>query len=386
MRLGQQNKETDMALLMDSSPRLTGTTAQEAASPSRATLQQRLRRAKSAYTTRRVDLSSADLLITAGRAPRAGDLVLARVSEIGQHARLELRDGRRARLHPGDEVVVCYGARYAPDQFESVLPEDLGGCDLVAAGGVASRMLCRHRRMRAPTALEPVGLLAGADGEPLNIACWSLPTRRCAEGARPPVLAVLGTSMNSGKTTTAESLVRGFGQRGLEVAAAKVTGTGAGGDRWCVKDAGAHPVLDFTDAGVPSTFGLDLPALERVMHTLVATLADGSPDVIVLEVADGLCQRETAALLRGDAFRELVDGIVFAAGEALGARAGVEELARIGCPVLAVSGLITASPLASREAASVTGLPVAPNADIAAGVWLPDLAALAPGRRQRAAA
>jgi hypothetical protein len=375
-----------MALLTDTTPRLQGTTAREAALPQRSKLQERLRRAKSAYTTRRVDLAAAASLIPAGRAPRAGDLVLARVTEIGQHARLELRDGRRARLHPGDDVVVCYGARYAPDQFESALPEDLGGCDLVAAGGMASRMLCRHRRMRAPTALEPVGLVAGADGEPMNLADWALPARRCADATRPSVLAVLGTSMNSGKTTTAESLVRGFGQRGLRTAAAKVTGTGAGGDRWCVADAGAHPVLDFTDAGVPSTFGLELPVLERVMHTLVAALSEATPDVIVLEVADGLCQQETAALLRGEAFRALVDGIVFAAGEALGARAGVEELARVGCPALAVSGLVTASPLASREAASVTGLPVVPNADIAAGVWLPDLAALSTRSRQRAAA
>ena len=374
-----------MALLTDTTPRLHAIDALEHPARTRSTLQERLGRAKAAYTTRRVDLAEAHGLITEGRAPRAGDVVLARVTDIGQHPRIELRDGRRARLHPGDEVVVCYGARYAPDQFESELPGDLEDCDLVAAGGIASRMRCRHKRMKAPTALEPVGLLAGADGEPLNLARFALPARRAAEG-RPPVLAVLGTSMNSGKTTTAESLVRGYGQRGLRVAAAKVTGTGAGGDRWCVTDAGAAAVLDFTDAGVPSTFGLAPDAVEAVLHTLVATLADARPDVIVLEVADGLCQRETAALLTSTAFRDVVDGVLFAAGEALGASAGVSELARLGCPALAVSGLITASPLASREAEGVTGVPVVPNAEIAAGLWLPDLRALADARGARAAA
>jgi len=374
-----------MALLTDTTPRLHATGTHEHPARTRATLQERLGRAKAAYTTRRVDLTAAVGLIADDRAPRSGDLVLARVTDIGQHPRIELRDGRRARLHPGDEVVVCYGARYAPDQFESELPGDLGECDLVAGGGIASRMRCRHKRMKAPTALAPVGLLARADGEPLNLSRFALPARRAGH-RRPAVIAVLGTSMNSGKTTTAESLVRGYGQRGLRVAAAKVTGTGSGGDRWCVADAGAVAVLDFTDAGVPSTFGLDPDAVQSVLHTLVAHLEDARPDVIVVEVADGLCQRETAALLACAAFREVVDGVMFAAGEALGAKAGVGELARLGCPALAVSGLITASPLASREAEEVTGVAVVPNADIAAGLWLPDLEALVRARAGCAAA
>jgi len=374
-----------MALLTDTTPRLNASRAQDCLAHTRTTLQERLGRAKAAYTTRRVDLGAAVDLITEGRAPRAGDLVLARVTALGQHQRIELHSGRRAALHPGDEVVVCYGARYAPDQFESMLPDDLGDCDLVAGGGIASRTRCRHKRMKAPTALAPVGLLAGADGEPLNLAQWALPPRRAGHD-RPPVLAVLGTSMNSGKTTTAQSLVRGYGQRGLRVAAAKVTGTGSGGDRWSVTDAGAFPVLDFTDAGVPSTFGLAPEAVECVLHTLVAALSDARPDVIVLEVADGLCQRETAALIASEAFRALVDGVLFAAGEALGARAGVEELTRAGFTPLAVSGLITASPLASREAAGLTGVAVVPNAEIAAGVWLPDLEALGSTGSVRAAA
>jgi hypothetical protein len=362
-----------MALRTDTTPKLYGDRSELRSFK----IQERVARAKAAYTTRRADLSQAVSLVCGESTPRAGDLVLARVQSLGQHPRLELRDGRRARLHVGDEVVVCYGARYAPDQFESFVPRDLGACHLVAAGGVASNMASRHRRMKAPTALQPLGLLADVNGEVLNLERYAL-APRSVQPARPPVLAVLGTSMNSGKTTTAESLVRGFGQRGRQVAAAKVTGTGAGGDRWSVLDAGAHPVLDFTDAGVPSTFGVDTPRLEAIVRTLVATLADAGPDVIVLEVADGLCQQETAALLASPVFRELVDAVVFAAGEALGAKAGVEELARLGIPVLAVSGLITASPLATREAESAAGIAVIPNADISAGLWVPDLAALGP--------
>ena len=341
----------------------------------------RLAATKIAYAARLLDLHAVAAVDAARRVPRAGDFVLARVHSLGHHERLELASGRRAQLHVGDEVIVCYGSRYAPDQFEAIVPADLDACDLVAAGGVASRTHSRHQRMKAPTVLQPAGLLCDASGAVLNLERFGLPVRSAAP-VRPPVVAVVGTSMNSGKTTTVRSLVRGFVQRGLRVAAAKVTGTGAGGDRWSAADAGAFPVLDFTDAGVPSTFGLPLRRVESLFTTLVAHLADTSPEVIVLEVADGLFQRETAALLESRAFRDTVDAIAFAAGEALGAKAGIDMLQARKHRVVAVSGLITASPLASREAAQAVSVPVVPVGEIAAGLWLPDVLH---SRRSRAA-
>ncbi|CAN5548791.1 hypothetical protein BH18ACT3_BH18ACT3_16550 [soil metagenome] len=61
---------------------------------------------KAAYTTRHVRLESACSVELADR-PETGDLVLARVTELGQHYRLELPDGRRATLYEGDEIVVA---------------------------------------------------------------------------------------------------------------------------------------------------------------------------------------------------------------------------------------------------------------------------------------
>src|SRR5688572_21645868 len=67
----------------------------------------RLQPAKAAFTTRRVP--AADLAhLVSDRAPRAGDLVLAVVETIGQHDGLQLCSGRRAHIHEGDEVLVCY--------------------------------------------------------------------------------------------------------------------------------------------------------------------------------------------------------------------------------------------------------------------------------------
>lgn len=327
--------------------------------------------AKRAFTTRRVDLDMATRLRSDLR-PRAGDLVLARVVQLGQHQKLESPQGRRAQLYEGDEIIVSYGERYAPDQFEAVVPEDLSPCDLVAGGGVAGKVLSRHAKIRAATRIEPVGLLADDGGKVLNLAKFGLP-RLTAKAALPPVVAVVGTSMNAGKTTAAAGLIHGLSRAGLAVAATKVTGTGSGGDLWTMLDAGARSVLDFTDHGHASTAGLGHDRIESVALSLIAHCAAEKPDVIVVEVADGLLQRETGALLRSPRMRDVLHGVLFAAGDAMGAVAGHQWLVETGHRVLGVSGLLSASPLAQREAEAALGRQVLSLADLRDAITAPKI-------------
>ena len=318
----------------------------------------RLGRAKVAYSVRRVPLPAIETLITGEIKPRPGDLVLARVDRLGQHPRLELVTGRRATLYAGDEIVVCYGNRYAPDQFESRVPDHLGSCHLVAGGGVASQMLSKHQRVRRPTSITPIGLLGDHQSRPINLADWALVPQVGGRKSGPFTVAVVGTAMNAGKTTAAAHLIRGLSISGLKVAACKVTGTGSGCDPWLMLDSGATAVVDFTDAGYASTFGVPLAELVSIVTTLTGHLAAEGVDAIVMEVADGLVQAETAALLQSAVFARAVDGVIFAANDAMGAKCGIEWLGRYGMPVLGVSGTLTASPLARHEAELVTGLPV----------------------------
>ena len=312
--------------------------------------QARIDAAKRAFTTRRVEFAGRCRLL-ANAIPCAGDLVLARIEKLGNHQKLETPHGRRAQLYEGDEIIVAYGERYAPDQFEAEIPSDLGSCDLVAGGGVAGRVLSKHAKISSPTRIVPLGLIGDANGCRLNLAQFAL-VHRPLPSERPRVIAVAGTSMNAGKTTAAAGLIHGLVRAGLKVAATKVTGTGSGGDIWSMVDAGAQQVIDFTDMGHASTAGLALAVSERTAISLIAHCADGHPDVIVVEFADGLLQRETAALLTSARMREAIDGVLFAAPDALSAVGGREWLLRAGHHVIGVSGLISASPLASREAAA----------------------------------
>jgi len=307
----------------------------------------RIGAARQSFVTRRVDLGSASGLITSAT-PRAGDLVLARVLTLGHHKRLQLPTGRRARLFPGDEIVVAYGDRYAPQQFEALVPRSLGPCHLVASGGVAAHALTWHSQIQAPTEIEPIGLLASQGGRRINLRDWGLGKR--PSGRRPPVvIAVAGTAMDAGKTTAGAHLVRGIRRAGFSVGSAKITGTGACNDVDWMRDAGAGVVLDFTDAGYVSTHRLATPILVDIAATLLDQLATAPVDVALLEIADGLAQAETAALLESDWALAAIDAVMFCAGDALGANAGLEWLARRRHRVLCVSGLLTAAPLAIRE-------------------------------------
>jgi hypothetical protein len=110
--------------------------------------------------------------------------------------------------------------------------------------------------------------------------------------------------------------------------------------------------------GFPSTYKLSSEKVERIFLTLTHHLAAQEMDVIVLEIADGLYQEETAALVSSPLFRQEIQGLLFAANSALEATAGQQWLKQYQLPLLGVSGTITMSPLAMKEAITATGLPI----------------------------
>jgi len=337
----------------------------EPASPAVSLEPERIARAALAYSTRRVPTSAMRFLRT-DLSPRSGDLVLARVTTLGQHIRLHLPSGRSKNLWPGDEIVVAYADRYAPSQYEALVPADLGPCHLAASGGIAARVVASNAKLaKRPSEIEPIGLLCrGADAPALNLAEFALPE---LERVRREIttLAVVGSAMDSGKTSALAHLARGVSRLGVRVGYAKLTGTAAGGDPWLLVDAGADPVLDFTDLGFASTSRIATTELERIGEQLVLQLQRAGADVAVLEIADGLFQPETAALLASPRLRPFVDGMLYASVDALGAAHGAAIIRASGHRLLGLTGLVASAPLLVREAQAATDLPVYDRSDLA---------------------
>ena len=316
---------------------------------------------KYSFTTRAVPLEEMARVTPMYAQPRIGDLVLAEVLDLGRHTRMEVRTGVTMALFPGDHIVGAFGNRYATDQYEGYLPtRPVEGCDLLSVGGVCGEVASQHASMVVdPTRLRILGLVSDRYGRPINQRTFGLPSHAAGERleSSAEVILVVGSSMNSGKTTTAGTLARALSRANFSVAAGKITGTAAGKDGRFYEACGARPVLDFTSAGYPSTYMLALEELLGIYNSILGNLRAANPDYIILEIADGVLQRETRMLLESAEFRRSADHVFFAAGDSLSAESGVRSIREYGLPLRATAGSVTQSPLASREVEEALGVP-----------------------------
>jgi hypothetical protein len=315
---------------------------------------------KYGFTTRAVPLEEMASVVPMHAPPCIGDLVLAEVQDLGRHYRMEVRTGVTMHLFPGDHIVGAFGNRYATDQYEGYLPtRPVEGCDLLSVGGVCGEVASQHVSMVDPTRLRIVGLVSDKYGRPINQRTFGLSSHAVGERleSSAEVILVLGSSMNSGKTTTAGTLARALSRANFSVAAGKITGTAAGKDGRFFEACGARPVLDFTSAGYPSTYMVGLEELLGVYESILGNLLASNPDYIILEIADGIFQRETRMLLESAEFRRSADHVFFAASDSLSAESGVRSIREYGLPLRAIAGSVTQSHLASREAEEAVGMP-----------------------------
>ena len=172
----------------------------------------------------------------------------------------------------------------------------------------------------------------------------------------PPVVYVMGTCMNAGKTAAASVLVRAFSRAGLKVGGAKLTGVSLMRDILSMLDYGADVALDFTDAGVVSTSPDTAPG---VAHILFSELAADGVDVIVAETGDGIMGEYGVQALIGDpALRDRGSAFVLCANDPVGVAGGVEYLReRFSIGVDVITGPATDNRVGVRFVERDLGLP-----------------------------
>src|SRR5713226_3770654 len=319
------------------------------------------------YALRWVPRASIATLLPCPGSPQAGDIVLARLEKIGKNATLELANGRRCTLHEGDLLAVVFGNRYATLQFEGYARANGDSCDLLSMGGLCGLVESKHAKAAEPSKLRLLGALGDINGSPLNLRDFALAP--LPQPNRPNVVVVCGTSMDAGKTHTVMSLIMGLRKQGLAVAGIKLTGTATGKDTWNMLDAGACIALDFVDGGFPSTYLSTLEELVHLYDLLISRAAAAGASWAIVEIADGLLQRETAALLQHPGFAASVGAWIFAAGDPLAAAGGVGLLRNWAIDPLAISGVVSMSPLGMKETQAATQLPCLTAGELQSGAF-----------------
>lgn len=290
-------------------------------------------------------------------APVVGDVFFVEVDRVGQHVELESRHGRlHPVLVPGYRCLVVFGNRYATDAYEARVPtEPCEFVDLVARSGVAGVVSeTAYARVGMPTRLRVLGRVLDPDDQPLNTIDHGVvnPRRSTTSFPRARMILIVGTAMNAGKSTTAVAIGRALVAAGCTVKASKVTGTASLKEILNMADIGAAVVSDFTYLGYPSTYLLPKRTVVSIFNRLDRRYANNPDHYWIVEVADGVMQRETAMLLSSSDVRDRIDRLVLCAGDACSALGAIGELKeRYGLAPDLISGIVGSSPLGRAELA-----------------------------------
>ena len=295
--------------------------------------------------------------------PQVGDVALFEIVSIGKHKQIQSDDKRNMLILPGDVIMAAFGTRYATAQFEGYVPTDCRDTfHILGAGGtigIIESMNAAYERV-GPTIIKIIGYLTQKDGTVANTLKLSsqLHPFKGTSGEGSNIVLSIGSSMDSGKTTTAAYMARGLKCQGYKVAFIKLTGTVYTKDRDLVYDCGADITADFSDFGFPSTYMCSQKQLLDLFESLVRQVARINPDYIIMEIADGILQRETKMLLRSRRFMSLIEHVVFSSCDSLSALHGIGMLESLDIYPTAISGLLTTSPLLIKEVEAHTNVPV----------------------------
>ena len=293
--------------------------------------------------------------------PRAGDVVAVRaLTDSATYNMLELPTGRLAKINPGDVILGVLGRRRALKGFVGDVPPTLNAGDqlhLLNMGGVIGLCTGHHSSLGDAIKVEVIGVACDEEGRALNIADAALPLRSTL-GATAPLVMIAGTCMNSGKTYAATELIKQATRAGLRIAAAKLSGVACLRDTLNMADHGAIATASFLDCGLPSTVGAD--DLAPVAKAIIAQLNESAPDLIVLELGDGILGGYSVESIFADAeLRAATAAIVFCASDYVGAWGGIELFRRRGMQVNVVAGSVTDSQMGQDFIESEFGVPAA---------------------------
>jgi hypothetical protein len=294
------------------------------------------------------------------RTARVGDVVVVRaLTDSATYNQLELPSGRLAKINPGDVLVGALGHRRALEGFVGDVPERVAAGDqlhLLNLGGVIGRCVGHHSSLSDAIQVEVVGFVYDEDMQVRNISDAALPLRDHLPASVAPLVVVAGASMNSGKTMAATEIVRQATRAGMRVAGAKLSGVACLRDTLNMADHGAVATASFLDCGLPST--VDVGNLAPLAKAIIANLNEVSPDLIVIELGDGILGGYSVDSVFDDAeIRDAISAIVFCASDYVSAWGGVELLRRRGQTVDVIAGSVTDSQMGEDYIETQLGVP-----------------------------
>lgn len=219
---------------------------------------------------------------------KRGSLLYCEVTRIGCYDTMDTLGTGDEPIAPGTRIVCVAGVRESSTSMSGRAPIGLQQpgeqLDLLAAGGIVGRHTYLASGSAPPTQVAYLGAVVGPDGGPIVLGDR---TGGEAHLGTAPLIMVLGTAAEVGKTRTTRLVIESLGLAGLTVAACKLKGTGRRRDLREYQRAGASKVVDFVDAGLESTYAQP-PAVVASAARRAISEASIDAQVVVAELGGDL--------------------------------------------------------------------------------------------------
>lgn len=274
-----------------------------------------------------------------------GQAVVVKVlEEQTKYGKLELTTGLMSKIKKGELIVGVLGERKALAGIVGIVPKEIKNGDVLNVlniGGVIGKAISWNKDfIDSPIPVKVLGEVI-INNKSLNIHD-SIQKLDSVLLKTVPLIVVMGTAMNVGKTTATVKLIQLIKNKTkLNLVAAKLSGIAAQKDILAMKKAGADQVLSFLDVGISSTInnrGLVVPAAKTIINKLNLN----NPDLIVVELGDGIIGwYGVEKLLNDKEFTKTMSFNIMCAHDLVGAKGSYDMLKSLNLKIDFFAGPVT---------------------------------------------
>lgn len=258
---------------------------------------------------------------------KIGDIVLAKLIEPN-FAEIEFHDGRIGISYRNQLIVGALGYRESTISYVGIIPKEgisiekkeKKSLSLLSKSGLMGSLISKSIYWEDPPKLEVISLFKSKNKN-LNLNDFGIEASKILD-KKIPLLIVIGSSSECGKTTVCAFLIRFLRINGIKVSAVKLTGAGSMRDKLKFIDSGAFPVYDFVDGGLASTPDKSsiIPVAKKLLNKAIE---EGSPDLIIVELAGSLLVEANKSILLDKEIRRNIIGNIFVSNDEVGAIGGL---------------------------------------------------------------
>lgn len=216
-------------------------------------------------------------------------IVVQALENEGKKDDFDFVNGRLGKVVKGDIFPGVLGFRKAVVEFAGYIPTHVDIGDelyLVCESGLIGQISGVYESWGKPMKVKVLGGIVNKDGNQLNLKKYSLP--KIINNNDIPIIALIGTRMDCGKTTMACKIALNLKKAGKQVNAIKPTGVAFSQDLCKLKDYGSQVVLDFVDMGLPSTCNGSVEKIITAIENLINRAKLSKPDFILMEFGDSI--------------------------------------------------------------------------------------------------